>query len=79
MSENTDYLEMTFRSINCFSDDGKLNVNELDMLLGIALRDGVVDDNEKRVIANIISKLTPKDLNQELTNRVEEIKQLLSI
>ncbi|MGH1472563.1 MAG: hypothetical protein ACRBCS_15365 [Cellvibrionaceae bacterium] len=79
MSENTDYLEMTFRSISCFADDGKLDVKELNMIMDIALRDGVVDENEKRVLSNIISKLTSKDLTPELSDRVTEIKQQINI
>lgn len=49
MSENRDYLEMSFKSINCFANDGKLDAEELGVILDIALRNGVVDDNEKRV------------------------------
>lgn len=53
--ENRDYLEMTFRSIDCFAD-GRLNVGELQTLIDIAQRDGVVDENEKRVLRNIFSR-----------------------
>lgn len=74
MAENRDYLEMAFRSINCFADDGKLDVAELDEILEIALRDGVVDDNEKRVLGNIISRLTPDELTSEMRSKVAKIK-----
>lgn len=52
--ESRDYLEISFRSIECFSNDGKLDVKELGEILSIAERDQVIDDNEKRVLANII-------------------------
>ena len=42
---------MTFKSINCFND-GKLDVDELNKIVDIALN-GVVDDNEKRVLSSI--------------------------
>jgi hypothetical protein len=74
MSENRDYLEMTFHSINCFADDGKLDVNELNQILAIALKDGVVDDNEKRVLSNIIGRLNEAELDSEMLSKVEEIK-----
>ncbi len=74
MTESRDYLEMTFHSINCFADDGKLDVNELNQILAIALKDGVVDDNEKRVLANIIGRLKDEELNEEMLSKVEEIK-----
>ena len=73
--ESRDYLEMTFRSINCFSDDGKLDVNELDSLVDIAMRDGEIDDNEKRVLRNIIERLTPAELTADMQARVQGLKE----
>lgn len=74
MSENRDYLEMTFHSINCFADDGTLDAKELQQILNIALKDGVMDDNEKRVLANIIGRLNDAELDGELLAKVEEIR-----
>lgn len=79
MSENRDYLEMTFHSINCFADDGKLDVAELDQIVDIALKDGVVDDNEKRVLSNIISRLTESELQGSLKRRVDSLKSKYSL
>ena len=44
MSEPRDYLEMSFRLIQCFANDGRLDVHELGTLLAVAERDGVIDD-----------------------------------
>ena len=46
MAESRDYLEMSFRSIQCFSNDGKLDAFELDKIVEIAEKDGVIDQNE---------------------------------
>jgi len=72
--EPRDYLEITYRSIQCFSNDGVLLVPELDELVTIALRDGVVDDNEKRVLGSIIAKLGPADLTPEMLTRIGELR-----
>ena len=69
----SDTTEMIFRTIHCFSDDGKLDVNELDAIVKIALHDGKVDDDEKEVLKNIICNLTSKDLDVELWTRVEQL------
>lgn len=79
MAENRDYLEMTFHSINCFADDGSLDVDELNQIMDIALRDGVVDDNEKRVLANILGRLKTYELTGEMAVRVDEIRRELKI
>ena len=70
MAESRDYLEMTFRSIECFADDGRLDADELMNIANIALRDGVVDDNEKRVLKNIIGRLNKDDLTDELQEKI---------
>jgi len=75
--ESRDYLEMSFRSIDCFTNDGKLLPDELQSIVDIALRDGVVDANEKRVLGSIISKLTPSELTPIMLAKVAEVKKLL--
>jgi hypothetical protein len=74
-SESRDYLEMTFHSINCFANDGKLDIGELDQIINIALKDGVVDDNEKRVLSNIIGRLTESELTPEMLTRMSQIRE----
>ncbi len=58
----SDASEMIFRTVKCFSNDGRLDVGELDQIVKIALADGVVDDEERKVLKNIIYNLTSKDL-----------------
>jgi hypothetical protein len=72
--EARDYLEISYRSIQCFSNDGLLLVPELDELVAVALRDGVVDDNEKRVLGAIIAKLGPADLTPEMQGRIAQLR-----
>jgi len=71
---SNDYLELSFQSIQCFANDGKLLIDELDQLLSIALRDGVVDDDEKRVLNNIFSKLKDEELTDQMQKKIAEIK-----
>ncbi|TVO51628.1 hypothetical protein [Denitromonas halophila] len=74
MQENRDYLELAFRSIECFSNDGKLDVGELQKLVDIVLRDGLVDDNEKRVLRSILRRLTTAELTPEMLARIESVR-----
>ena len=74
MAESRDYLEMAFHSITCFTDDGKLDLGELNRIVAIAEADGVVDDNEKRVLGSIIAKLGPADLTPEMMARIGELR-----
>lgn len=75
MSESRDYLEMSFRSIQCFSSDGRLDADEFGKIVDIALRDGVVDANEMRVLHRIVRSLRPAEVTPELLLRLEELKR----
>jgi DnaJ-domain-containing protein 1 len=75
MSESRDYLEMTFRSINCFADDGTLQASELQDIFDIALRDGVVDANETRVLRNIIKRIKSSELTEEMRATLKKIEE----
>ena len=79
MAECADYIELTYRTINCFADDGKLDIHELDKLLKIAKRDGVVDSNEKRVLVNIFGRLKPGEVSDELQWRISEVREMFGI
>ena len=74
MADKRDYLEMTFHSINCFANDGRLDVEELNQIVSIALKDGIVDDNEKRVLSNIIGRLKEHELDGELAAKVTQLR-----
>ena len=78
MLEPRDYLEMTFRSIQCFANDGRLDVHELGALLDIAERDGAIDDNEIRVLKKIIAQIKPEEIDQAMRDKLAEVSVSVS-
>jgi hypothetical protein len=66
VSENRDYLELSLESIQCFADDGRLDATELGKLIAIAERDGQFDQNEIRVLRNIIRQIKPDEVDQAM-------------
>jgi hypothetical protein len=71
--ESRDYIEMAFHSIRCFSDDGRLDAAELGRILAIAERDGVADDNELRVLGNIIARIRPHEIDADMQRLLAEV------
>ena len=71
--ESRDYLEMSYASIECFSNDGKLDAVELGKIFDIALKDGEIDQNEVRVLKNIISKVKPHEVDDSMKEKMAEI------
>lgn len=74
-----DCLEMAAKSISHFANDGKLDAAELGDLLNIALRDGVVDANERRILTSIINKVDPSEVDAAMLAKFEEVKKAVGI
>jgi hypothetical protein len=73
MKKNYDYVHLQYKSIACISDDGSIDINELNKLIKIALRDGVVDENEKRVLRDILTLIPDSELVGPLADKVNEL------
>src|SRR5690606_29306041 len=65
-------------SIRCFTDDGRLDAEELGSIVRIAERDGVIDENEIRVLRNIISRIKPDEVDESMRRRLQEIDRKIS-
>ncbi len=77
--KTSSYLELAYSSIRVFADDGTVDMNELNFLLGLALRDGEVDDDEKRVLGNIFKQAEESALSTAVRVRIGEIRRKYSI
>lgn len=73
MSESRDYLELSFRSIECFANDGRLDAVELGRLIEFAERDGVIDQNEIRVLRSIIARIKPGEVDEAMRERLAQL------
>jgi len=77
MPESRDYLELSFKSIQCFANDGKLDADELGKLVAIAERDGTFDQNEVRVLRSIIQKIKPTEIDAAMKARLADLSRKL--
>lgn len=79
MAESRDYLEMAFHSIRCFTDDGRLDLGELNRIVAIAEADGTVDDNEKRVLQGILGRVREAEVDATMQARIAQLGQQLGL
>ena len=63
-------------AIHVFADDGRLDLAELEKLLALALRDQTVDEEEKRVLANILGRAERDGVAPEVQARIDEVRRL---
>lgn len=75
MSKLRSHHEIAIASIHVFSDDGRLDLAELDKLLALALRDEVVDEDEKRVLANILTRAERDGVDEAVLTRIDQVRQ----
>lgn len=68
------HIEITIESMKVFLDDGKLDIAELNFLLGIALRDGGINADEARVLKNIIRRAESSPLDATTKAHIEKVK-----
>ncbi len=73
------YLELAYSAIKIFADDGTVDMAELSFLLGVALRDEQIDDDEKRVLANIFDHAEKTRLSFKVRARIREVRRKYSI
>lgn len=79
MAESRDYLEMAFHSIRCFTDDGRLDLGELNRIVAIAEADGTVDDNERRVLQGILGRVRESEVDAAMQARITQLGQQLGL
>jgi hypothetical protein len=74
MSKLRSHHEIAISSIHVFSDDGRLDLAELEKLLALALRDEVVDEDEKRVLGNILTRAERDGVAADVQSRIDELR-----
>ncbi len=71
----SNHLSIALASISCFTDNGTLDLHEVNRLVNIALEDdNQIDDEEKRVLNNVFSKVTQSEVTEETWSRIQEVK-----
>ncbi len=73
------YIELAYSSIRIFADDGTVDMGELSFLLGLALKDGQIDDDERRVLGNIFKQAEETKLSMAVRARIAEARRKHSI
>jgi hypothetical protein len=73
MTEAKPHIQMALKSIEAFANGGKLESKELREILQIAERDSIIDQDEIRVFRNIISRIDPAEVDDEMRKTLTEI------
>lgn len=77
--EGSRYLDLAQASMGIFSNDGQMDESELNYLLDLALQDGEIDDEEKRVLKNIFGQVRKYPVERDVIEKIREIEKKYSI
>ena len=73
MTNANDHIQMALKSVEGFANGGKLDAKELDEIIKIAERDGVIDQDEIRVFRSIVSRIDPSEVDDAMRAKLSEI------
>ena len=79
MNQTSSWMELAVACIPMFANDGTLDEAEVEILLGIALRDGVIDADERRVLGRIFDRVTEASTSARVWSRISEIRHAYAI
>lgn len=70
------YIEIAWNAIKVFANDGTVDEGELNFLLGLAMRDQVIDEDEKRVLAGIFDRAEASTgLQPRVRERIQQVRE----
>ena len=79
MPKDSRYIQIAFSIQKALANDGKLDARELDELLGLAMKDNEMDEDERRILSLIFGRLKQQDVTPDAAShasRLEEIERL---
>ena len=68
-------IELAHASLVLWADDGTLDAQELDTLLTIALRDGVISESEKDVLRGVFNRVHEEEVDGEVWAKIQAIRK----
>ena len=66
---------MGYAFLVVFANDDTISAGELQMLEKIALEDGLIDEDEKRILKKIFSRVTKDQLADAVWNEISKFRE----
>lgn len=67
-------VELAYASFAVFADDGAIDEGELNFILGLALKDGKITEDEKRILNNVFNRIQEEDVDPQVWQRVQAVR-----
>lgn len=67
-------IELAYASFAIIADDGKIDMGELNFLLGMALKDGKLSEEEQRILNNVFNRIQEEDVDPLVWERIQAVR-----
>ena len=72
--EEANTIQLAYASLALYADDGTLDIEELNMLIDVALRDGVINDGEKEVLRGVFNRILEPNVDADVWKRIQGVR-----
>ena len=79
MEQDSSYKELAYSALAVFGGDGAIDMAELGLLMGMALRDNRIDEDERHILATIFDQVSEADVVPKVWARIQDIRKKHSI
>ncbi|MDH4127944.1 MAG: hypothetical protein OEV44_04270 [Spirochaetota bacterium] len=80
MSDKTsNWKKLADSVISIFSNNGTIDMDELNYLMSVALEDNVIDEKERNVLKGIFAQISKEMVSAEVWAKIQEIRKQHSI
>lgn len=79
MVKTTSWELMKQHAFESFKSNGRLEAFELEQIINMGCQDGYFNDQEKRMLVNIISNTTRADLNDQMWAKVADLINIFEL
>lgn len=76
---NDSNIELAYASLAVIADDGTIDMEELNFLLGLALRDGTISDEERAILKNTFDHVTEEIVEPKVWKRIQATRKKYTI
>jgi len=67
-------VELAYASFAVFADDGTIDAGELNFILGLALQDGKISEEERRILNNVFNRIHEEDVSSAVWERIQAVR-----
>jgi hypothetical protein len=78
-ADRSSWIDLACGAIRVFSDDGTIDMDELDWLLSIAMDDARLDADERRVLGRIFDRVDRSRVSPAVWERIRQLRFALAI